>query len=65
MTVACAKWKITLSNIVIRGESGLPPTSKIELFVTLICSWKPLTTVAKSSILDDSRRLNPAKVNMI
>ena len=65
MTVACAKWKITLPNNVIRGRSGVSPASKTELFVTLIYSWEHLTTVAKSSILDDSTRLDADIVNMI
>ena len=65
MAVACVKWKITLPNIVIRHWSASPLTCKMELFVTITYNWKPLTTVAKSSVLDDSRRLNPTIVNMI
>ena len=34
MTVACVKSIIALPNTVISSQSGLPPTSKIELFVT-------------------------------
>ena len=41
-----------MPNIVIRGWSGSPPTSKMELFVTIIY-WKHSTTVTKSSVLDD------------
>ena len=64
MTVACANGKFILPNIVIRGGSELPPTSKMELFLTIISSWKPLTTVSKSSILEDSTSLDPAIVNI-
>ena len=58
MAVACPKWIFTLPNTVIRGRSGSPPTSKMELFVTIIYSWKHSTTFAKSSILDDSRKVD-------
>ena len=61
---ACAKWKITLPNIVIRCGSGMPPISKMEFVVVIIYSSKPLTTVAKSSILENSRRLDIAVVNL-
>ena len=56
ITVASAKWIMALPIIVNRGGSGLPPTSKMELFMTILYGWKPPTTVASSSILDDSRR---------
>ena len=36
MAVACVKSKISLPNIVIRGGSGSPPTTKMELFVKII-----------------------------
>ena len=61
---ACAKWKITLPNIVIRCGSGMPPISKMEFVVVIIYSSKPLTTVAKSSILENSRRLDIVVVNL-
>ena len=64
MTDACANGKFTLPNIVIRGGSELPPTSKMELFLTIISNWKPLTMVTKNSILEDSRSLDPAIVNI-
>ena len=47
MTVACAKWIITSPNTIIRGWSGSPPTSKMELFVTIIYSWKTWSCYSK------------------
>ena len=38
-------------------------TSKIKRFVTIIYSWKHSNTVAKRSILDKSKRLDPAIKN--
>ena len=64
MAIPCAKWIITLPNI-IRDRSEFPPTSKMELIVTIIYSWKHSTTVSKRPVLDDSRRLDPALANMI
>ena len=64
MTFACTNWIITLPITVIKGRSGLPPASKMELFETIIYNWKHLTTVAKSSVLDDSRTLDPDIVNV-
>ena len=52
MTFAFTKWIITLPDTVITGPSGSPPASKMELFVTIIYSWRHLTTVSKRSILD-------------
>ena len=46
------KLKVTLPNIVIKGESVKFAISKIELFVAIALHWKPLTFVAESSILD-------------
>ena len=65
MTVDCVKSKITLPDIVIRGRFGTLAISKIELVEATAVHWKALTFVAESSILDDSRRLNPALINMI
>ena len=39
-------------NYVFRGYLGTPPTSEIELFVTLVNDFQPLTNVRKNSILD-------------
>ena len=61
---ACAKLKITLSNIVIRCGSGVPPRSKREFVVVITYSSKPLTTAARSSILEDRRRLGLVVVNL-
>ena len=63
MTVACFKWKIIVSNIAIRDGYGSPSTSKMELFVTIAYRWNP--PVVKSLILHDSKRLDPAILNMI
>ena len=52
MTVACVKLKVTFPNIVIRGGSGTPAISKMELFVAIALHWKPLTFVVEGSILD-------------
>ena len=35
-----------------RGVAGLPQTSKMESFATVVNGWTPLTIVAKLSILD-------------
>ena len=35
MTVACVKLKVTFSNM-IRGKSGMPAISKMELFVAIV-----------------------------
>lgn len=35
-----------------KGLPRTPATCKMEFFVTLVKGWKPLTSVAKSSILD-------------
>ena len=35
MIVACVKLKTTLPNIVIKGGSGTPVISKMELFVVI------------------------------
>ena len=39
-------------NYVFGGYQGSPPTSEIELFVTLVNDFQPLTNVRKNSILD-------------
>ena len=36
----------------VREVHGTPTTSKIELFVKLVCGLQPLTNVTKNSILD-------------
>ena len=35
-----------------RGESRTAATSKVEPFVIIVNSWKPLTVITKSSTLD-------------
>ena len=42
-----------------RGVSRTPETSKMELFVTLVNSFQPLTDATKNSILAVVRVLDP------
>ena len=42
-----------------RGESRTAATSKVEPFVIIVNSWKPLTVVTKSSTLDVAAVLDP------
>ena len=47
-----AAFQRCFSNYVFGGYLGTPPTSEIELFVTLVNDFQPLTNVRKNSILD-------------
>ena len=51
MTVACVKLKITLPNTLVRGKSGTPKISNVELFVAIALDWKPAIFVPESSML--------------
>ena len=51
MTVFIGKLKITLPNIVMRGGSGMPAISKMELLVVVALLCNPLTFIAESPIL--------------
>ena len=42
-----------------RGGSRTAATSKMEHFVIIVNSWKPLTITTKSSILDVAEALDP------
>ena len=42
-----------MTNIVIKDRSRMPATSKMELFLTIVYSWKKRTS-CKNSILDTS-----------
>ena len=42
-----------------RGGSRAPATSKVELFVIIVNSWKPLTVITKGSTLDVAAVLDP------
>ena len=42
-----------------RGESRAAATSKMECFVIIVNSWKPLTIITKRSILDVAAVLDP------
>ena len=41
------------------ADLGLLQTSKMERFVIIVNGWKPLTIIAKRSILDIAAALNP------
>ena len=43
----------------VRGGSKTAATSKIELFVIILNSWKPLTIITKCSIFDAAATLDP------
>ena len=42
-----------------RGGSRAAATSKMERFVIIVNGWKPLTIIAKRSILDVAAALDP------
>ena len=42
-----------------RDGSRTAATSKVELFVTIVNGWKPLTIIIKSSTLDIAAVLDP------
>ena len=52
MTVFCIRLKFTLPNVIIRGGSGMPGISKLELCVVIVLHSKSLTFVSESSIID-------------
>ena len=45
-------WKPWAAGHQIRGKSRTAGTSKMELFVTIVNGWKPLTIITKSYFLD-------------
>ena len=50
---------------VIRGESRTVGTSRMEHFVIIVNSWKPLTIITKNSVLDFAAALDtPLVVNV-
>ena len=49
-------------NDVDRGGSRTAATSKMERFVIIVNSWKPLTIITKRSILDVAAVLDPPLV---
>ena len=49
----------SLLNIKYRGGSKTAAKSKMEQFVIIVNGWKPLTIIAKSSILDVVSVLDP------
>ena len=48
-----------LMGCTIRGKPGTAGTSKMEGFVIIVNSWKPLTVITKHSILDVAAALDP------
>ena len=51
--------KRVLSLIQKRGGSRAAATSKMERFVIIVNGWKPLTIIAKLSVLDVAAALDP------
>ena len=49
-------WKVQYLSA--RGGSRAAATSKMECFVTIVNGWKPLTIIAKHSILDVAAALD-------
>ena len=43
-----------------RGRSRTAATSKMQLFVTIVSSYQPLTVITKCSILDVAAVLDPS-----
>ena len=43
-----------------RGRSRTAATSKMQLFVTIVSSYQPLTIITKCSILDVAAVLDPS-----
>ena len=50
---------------VYRGGSRTAATSKMERFVIIVNGWKPLTIIAKRSILDVAVVLDPPLVYLL
>ena len=48
-----------LMGCTIRGKPGTAETSKMEGFVIIVNSWKPLTVITKHSILNVAAVLDP------
>ena len=48
-----------------KSGSRIAVTSKVELFQMIVNSWKSLTIITKSSILDDATVLDPPLVGKI
>ena len=46
-------------KLIIRDGSRAARTSKMERFVIIVNSWKPLTIITKRSILDVAAALDP------
>ena len=46
-------------DLVTKGGSRTAATSKLERFVIIVSSWKPLTIITKRAILDVAAALDP------
>ena len=59
------KFVVFISNIFTKGGSRDAATSKMELFVTIVNGFKPLTIITKRSILDVAGVLDPPRYQCI
>ena len=48
-----------------RGGSRAAATSKMESFLIIVNSWKPLTIITKHSILDSAAALDPHVIDIV
>ena len=54
-----------LISVLLRGGSRTAAASKMELFVIIVNSWKPLTIITKRSVLDIAAVLDPPLLLLI
>ena len=52
-------------SVLLRGGSRTAAASKMELFVIIVNSWKPLTIITKRSVLDIAAVLDPPLLLLI
>ena len=57
--VEVASGLLLVDNMMFRGGSRAAATSKLECFVIIVNGWKPLTIIAKRSILDAAAAVDP------
>ena len=55
---------VSKMDLVTKGESRTAATSKLERFVIIVNSWKPLTIITKRAILDVAAALVPHLVTI-
>ena len=58
----CSNIKIFKENIIDRSGSRTAATSKMELFVIIVNDWKPLASITKSFIWNNSAVLGPSLI---